>query len=75
MRTCHIVSFVTRRLISYSKHSVIREHSNVVNRSLGRTDKMSSQDYDELEKLFNGIWHTVRDENMEAFNDAAGKNL
>ena len=32
---------------------------------------MASQ-YDELEKLFTGTWHTDRDENMEAFVDAAG---
>ena len=33
---------------------------------------MSTKEYDELEKLFNGSWKIVREENMDAFNAAAG---
>ena len=33
---------------------------------------MSSQDYDELEKMLAGHWKFDRDENLEAFLEAAG---
>ena len=35
--------------------------------------KMSSQDYDECEKIFCGTWKLERDENLDAFFTAAGK--
>ena len=36
---------------------------------------MSTQDYDEVEKLFAGTWKCDRDENLDEFMTAAGKNL
>ena len=36
---------------------------------------MSTQDYDQLEKVFNGSWKSERDENMEDFLAASGKKL
>lgn len=36
---------------------------------------MSTQEYDELEKLFNGTWIVDRDENFQAFMDAAGEKM
>ena len=36
---------------------------------------MSSQDYDELEKMLAGHWKFDRDENLEAFLEAAGMFL
>ena len=35
--------------------------------------KMTTQEYDQLEKIFNGSWKFDRDENREAWMDAAGK--
>ena len=36
---------------------------------------MSTQDYDEIEKIFNGTWKYDRDENIETFMKADGKNI
>ena len=35
---------------------------------------MSSQDYDEIEKIFNGTWNYDRDENVEEFAKADGRD-
>ena len=34
---------------------------------------MTTQEYDQLEKIFNGSWKFDRDENRKAWMDAAGK--
>ena len=36
---------------------------------------MSTQDYDQIEKIFNGSWKYDRDENLEAFMVAFGKRF
>ena len=46
---------------------------NTCNKTDGRTGKMSSKDYDELEKIFTGSWKYDRDENLEEFFSAVGK--
>ena len=36
---------------------------------------MSTEQYDEIERIFNGTWVIDRDENIEEFMTAAGKKF